>query len=59
MTDLVSIIMLSRNRVWFVEDSVRSVLAQTYTNWNYCSWMNTTYYSSKKYIIPGHHECNI
>ena len=31
--DLVSIIMLSRNRGQFVEESVRSILAQTYTNW--------------------------
>ena len=31
--DLVSIIMLSRNRAEFVAESVRSVLAQTYTNW--------------------------
>jgi glycosyltransferase involved in cell wall biosynthesis len=33
MNDLVSIIMLSRNRAQFVEESVKSVLAQTYTNW--------------------------
>ena len=31
--DLVSIIMLSRNRAEFVAESVRSVLAQTFTNW--------------------------
>ena len=31
--DLVSIIMLSRNRAEFVAESVRSVQAQTYTNW--------------------------
>lgn len=31
--DLVSIIMLSRNSVRYVEESVRSVLSQTYTNW--------------------------
>ena len=31
--DLVSIIMLSRNKAQFVEESVRSVLAQNYTNW--------------------------
>ena len=31
--DLVSIIMLSHNRGQFVEESVRSILAQTYTNW--------------------------
>lgn len=33
LNDLVSIIMLSHNRAQFVEESVRSVLAQTYTNW--------------------------
>lgn len=31
--DLVSIIMLSRNSSRYVEDSVKSILAQTYTNW--------------------------
>lgn len=31
--DLVSIIMLSHNKAQFVEESVRSVMAQTYTNW--------------------------
>lgn len=31
--DLVSVIMLSHNSSQFVEESVRSVLAQTYTNW--------------------------
>ena len=31
--DLVSIIMMSHNRGQFVEESVRSILAQTYTNW--------------------------
>ena len=31
--DLVSIIILSHNRGQFVEESVRSILAQTYTNW--------------------------
>ena len=31
--DLVSIIMLSHNSVQFVEESVRSVMAQTYKNW--------------------------
>lgn len=31
--DLVSIIMLSHNRGQFVEESVRSILTQTYTNW--------------------------
>lgn len=30
---LVSIIMLSHNKAQFVEESVRSVMAQTYTNW--------------------------
>ena len=33
MKDLVSIIMLSHNKAQYVEESVRSVLAQTYTNW--------------------------
>ena len=33
MKDLVSIIMLSHNNGQYVEESVRSVLAQTYTNW--------------------------
>lgn len=33
MNDLVSIIMLSHNKAQFVEESVKSVLAQTYTNW--------------------------
>ena len=32
-TELVSIIMLSQNSSQYVEESVRSVLAQTYTNW--------------------------
>ena len=31
--DLVSIIMLSHNQAQFVEESVRSVMAQTYQNW--------------------------
>ena len=31
--DLVSIIMLSHNRGQFVEESVKSILAQTYANW--------------------------
>lgn len=31
--DLVSIIMLSHNMGQFVEESVRSIIAQTYTNW--------------------------
>ena len=31
--DLVSIIMLSHNSAQYVEESVRSVMAQTYTNW--------------------------
>ena len=31
--DLISIIMLSHNRGQFVGESVRSILAQTYTNW--------------------------
>lgn len=31
--DLVTIIMLSHNQSQYVEESVRSVLAQTYTNW--------------------------
>ena len=33
MNDLVSIIMLSHNNGQYVEESVRSVLAQTYMNW--------------------------
>lgn len=33
MNDLVSIIMLSRNGGRFADQSVRSVMAQTYTNW--------------------------
>lgn len=33
MNDLVSIIMLSHNNRQYVEGSVRSVMAQTYTNW--------------------------
>ncbi len=33
MNDLVSIIMLSRRKARFVEESVRSVIAQTYQNW--------------------------
>lgn len=33
MDDLVSIIMLSYNRGQYVEDSIRSVINQTYTNW--------------------------
>lgn len=32
-TELVSIIMLSQNSSQYVEESVMSVLAQTYTNW--------------------------
>ena len=31
--DLVSIIMLSHNQAQYVEESVRSVMAQTYKNW--------------------------
>lgn len=31
--DLVSIIMLSRNKAQFVMESVRSVMVQTYQNW--------------------------
>ena len=31
--DLVSIIMLSRNKGCYVAESVRSVIAQTYQNW--------------------------
>lgn len=31
--DLVSVIMLSHNCVQYVEESVRSVINQTYTNW--------------------------
>lgn len=30
---LVSIIMLSKNQAQFVEESVRSVMVQTYKNW--------------------------
>lgn len=33
MNDLVSIIMLSHNRAQYVEESVRSVINQTYKNW--------------------------
>lgn len=33
MNDLVSIIMLSHNSAQYVEESVRSVIAQTYQNW--------------------------
>ena len=33
MKDLVSIIMLSRDKELFLEASVRSVMAQTYQNW--------------------------
>lgn len=33
MNNLVSIIMLSHNNGQYVEESVRSVLVQTYTNW--------------------------
>ncbi len=33
MSDLVSIIMLSRNTASYVEETVRSVMAQTYRNW--------------------------
>lgn len=33
MKDLVSIIMLSHNKAQYVEESVRSVMAQSYTNW--------------------------
>ena len=33
MSDLVSIIMLSRNMAPYVEETVRSVMAQTYRNW--------------------------
>ena len=33
MNELVSIIMLSHRKVRFVEESVRSVIAQTYQNW--------------------------
>lgn len=31
--DLVSVIMLSHNQSQYVEESVRSVMAQTYQNW--------------------------
>ena len=31
--ELVSIIMLSHNQAQYVEESVRSVMAQTYQNW--------------------------
>lgn len=30
---LISVIMLSHNQVQFVEESVRSVINQTYSNW--------------------------
>ena len=30
---MVSIIMLSKNKAQYVEESVRSVMAQTYKNW--------------------------
>lgn len=33
MKELVSVIMLSHNRAQYVEESVRSVMAQTYQNW--------------------------
>jgi glycosyltransferase involved in cell wall biosynthesis len=33
MKDLVSIIMLSRNNATYVEETVRSVMVQTYQNW--------------------------
>ena len=33
MNDLVSIIMLSRNKEQYLEASVRSIMAQTYQNW--------------------------
>lgn len=33
VSEMVSIIMLSHNRGQFVEESVRSILAQTYTDW--------------------------
>lgn len=32
-SEMVSIIMLSHNQAQYVEESVRSVMAQTYTNW--------------------------
>lgn len=36
--DLVSIIMLSHNQSQYVEESVRSVMAQTYKNWELLFW---------------------
>ena len=33
MTDLVSIIMPSYNTAKFIEETIDSVLSQTYTNW--------------------------
>lgn len=44
MDNLVSIIMLSHNQAQFVEESVRSVMAQTYKYWELLNglmkWLN-------------------
>lgn len=35
---MVSIIMLSKNKAQYVEESVRSVMVQTYKNWELLFW---------------------